>query len=254
MQFPRNLILLLMLGALVHSCSPSRSISGVSGKIVSVDSTALVAEDSAALQIIKPYRDSMQLMMSEKLAETTGPFTKGTPESTLGNFVSDLALESANEYCTLHSLPLPDFCLLNNGGFRSPLPQGDLLLRHAFELMPFDNELVIVTLSGDSVVSLLNYIASKKGAPVSNLKMEIGQGEWRDVTIAGITFRRDQEYRVLTSDYLAGGGDGCLFFRSNSGIVRTHILVRNAIITKMRSMHLQGKKLTPQLDGRIKVY
>ena len=51
-----------------------------------------------------------------------------------------------------------DFCLLNNGGLRTSLPQGNITRRKIFELMPFENELVVVTISKEKMTDLKAYL------------------------------------------------------------------------------------------------
>lgn len=66
-----------------------------------------------------------------------------------------------------------DFAVFNTGGLRRPLPLGNITRGDVFELMPFENELVILTMNGEAVKKLVNFIATKGGAPVSGLRLRI---------------------------------------------------------------------------------
>lgn len=189
--------------------------------------------------------------MREVLAVSSEKMEKGQPESALGNFVSDLCLEVININPGLFKLNPADFCVLNNGGLRSSLPAGNILLKNAFELMPFENELVIVTLKGGSMQNLFSYISERGGVPVSNLRMKITGNGYTDVTINNLPFQNDSTYRVLTSDYLANGGDAMNMFADSLRVETTGLKVRDAIIRYLRDQKNAGQVINPKTDGRI---
>ncbi|MFT6027438.1 MAG: hypothetical protein ACI8P5_001701, partial [Bacteroidia bacterium] len=58
---------------------------------------------------------------------------------------------------------------------------------------------------------------------------------------------------VVTSDYLAEGGDNMNFFKDPLERIRTGIKIRDAIIDDFRVAGLSGKTLSVKLDGRISV-
>jgi 2',3'-cyclic-nucleotide 2'-phosphodiesterase (5'-nucleotidase family) len=207
-------------------------------------------EDASLDSMIVPYRNKLNAQMSEVLIESVSPIDKGQPESRLGNFVADACFETALEIYKADDGAMPDFCVLNNGGLRSMLPKGPVTRKHVFELMPFENELVILTMDGKDVRSLLEYIVSKGGVPVSNLKMSLS-ADVATATIGGVLFNESQKYKVVTSDYLANGGDAMYIFAKN---IRTELLqlkVRDAIIRCMENKNKKNLMLNPVADGRI---
>lgn len=210
-----------------------------------------IAIDSGSLKISDPYRVEMTGKMNRVLARSAQPMEKGQPESELGNFVADLCLLIANRNLESQSLPGADFCVLNNGGLRSSLPEGDVLLRHAFELMPFDNELVVIEMDGKQIGKILDYIADKGGVPVSGLRMSISGGVPGEVFIGGQSFDSSKTYRVLTSDFLAGGGDSMSMFTESKSALNTGIKVREAIIMFLEESGQQKRLITAKKDGRI---
>lgn len=185
--------------------------------------------------------------MNRILAQSAQAMEKGQPESRLGNFVADLCFEQVTGGDHFKA----DFCVLNNGGLRSSLPEGAIRLRNVFELMPFDNTLVILDLDGATTVKLLNYIAKLGGVPVANLRMSIMGDVPRDVFIGGRPFDEKNHYRVLTSDYLAGGGDSMEFFKEAGIVVSTGIPVRDAIISFIEESGEKNRVIIANTDGRI---
>jgi 2',3'-cyclic-nucleotide 2'-phosphodiesterase (5'-nucleotidase family) len=193
----------------------------------------------------------MMALMNGFLVRNEKVMTKGIPESELGNFVSDLVFQAAKDFSRESGLDSADFCLLNNGGFRSSLPTGDILLRHVYELMPFDNEIVVIEISSAATDSLFRYIRGRKGAPVSGLKLVLNDAAWESAVIGVSAFNDSSTYHVVTSDYLASGGDGAGFFLNPLSVSSTGIKIRDAIIQHMKSIHSSGKSISAANDGRI---
>src|SRR5690606_33834419 len=128
------------------------------------------------------------------------------PEGALGNFAADAMRTVAAE-----ALGEPvDIAVTNNGGLRVPIPEGPITVGALFELMPFENALVLLTLSGTQVDSLAGQIARIGGEPVAGLTFTIEEPSRRavDVRVNGEPVDPGRLYRVVTSDYLADIGGG----------------------------------------------
>ena len=191
--------------------------------------------------------------MSEVLAYSAHAMSRATPEGLLNNFVADLCFDIARDlYEPADNQPI-DFCLLNYGGLRASLPAGPVSMANVFELMPFENEMVVVHLSAEKVLELLDYLAeSAVGMPVSGIRLKIADNRVEDVRIGGKAFDPERTYKVLTSDYLAGGGDNMTFFLNPLDYELLGMRIRDAIIMHMREQHAKGQEIESSLDGRIK--
>jgi 2',3'-cyclic-nucleotide 2'-phosphodiesterase (5'-nucleotidase family) len=240
----------LFLLAFVMSCRPSAEIrtSATRQYIFSDSSNSLV--DSSVWKMITPYRDSLNLTMNELLAYSAQPLTKGNPEGLLGNFAADACHQQALAKCMELGIPPQDFTFLNNGGLRVSLPKGAILRKNIFELMPFENELVVLSLDGNQLTELLANIAGRGGAPVSGMMMEIHDKKAVGVKIHSMAVDNTKSYRVLTSDYLAGGGDN-LEFLKNIKKENLNLKVRDAMIYYLQDLQKKGDTLKVILDGRI---
>ena len=205
--------------------------------------------------IILPYRTELDLKMNEVINTSLINMEVGSPEGLLGNFVCDLTYIKAKE---ISAKPV-DFCLLNNGGLRTPLPKGEITRGKIFELMPFENEIVIVELAGKNMLDLIEYIRAKSaitnsrkaGVPVSGLRMIINDDKIPDVTIANFAFDSNKNYRVATSDYLANGGDHMDFFLNPISIENTGMKLRDAILAHIINLNHEKTELNAKLDRRI---
>ena len=189
--------------------------------------------------------------MNQILVESVAPLEKGQPESKLGNMVADACFTEAAVKMNQQQAGAIDFCVLNNGGLRSSLPQGKITLKNIYELMPFENELVVVTLTGTSTESLLKYIVAKGGVPVSNLKMSLSDSALVQAQTGSGLFTKTRNYRILTSDYLSNGGDDMKMFADRVAVEPVGIKVRDAIIQYLQKTGSRNVKLDVNTDGRI---
>ena len=200
---------------LLVSCSPKYVVESHSNKVIKVESEA----DSNIINIITPYEKEIKNKMNEVLSFTKNDLIEGQPQGTLGNFVTDLCLEYNQA----------DICIMNNGGLRSNIYQGEITREEIYTLMPFENELVIINLNREDYIELLNYIAQRGGEPFAGMTIKINQkGEVLDNSWP-VKFEEGEKVRVITSDYLANGGDNMKFLE-NKEQIEVGIKLRDAII------------------------
>jgi 2',3'-cyclic-nucleotide 2'-phosphodiesterase (5'-nucleotidase family) len=210
------------------------------------------AIDSSVYLGILPYQKKIQDSMNQQIAEVVEPLIKETPEGNLGNFVCDALYKKHKDYLTDVNQQA-DFVLLNNGGLRTNIPSGNLIIGKVFELMPFDNELVIVSLDSVGMNEMVEFIAKKGGVPVSQLKLKIQNNFSTDVFVGNEIFNKQKKYKVLTSDYLVNGGDNMLFFKHATEKVLIKKLIRTVLIEYCLDETKKGNKISSKKDGRIQL-
>jgi 2',3'-cyclic-nucleotide 2'-phosphodiesterase (5'-nucleotidase family) len=202
--------------------------------------------DPTAEQIIRPYRDSLSGKMNVVIGTSAKQLSKGQPESELGNFCADAFLKIARD--AIHQGV--DVCIINNGGLRLPsLPQGDITVGKIFELLPFDNMIVVTTVTGDSLQAACDLIAKAGGWPVSGLTFRIENSKAVDVMVNNESLQRDKVYKVVTSDYVANGGDNMFMLKHDSQL-NTGLLMRDAMIDYIKAL---DKPISADLQNRIAV-
>lgn len=170
---------------------------------------------------------------------------KTEPETLLGNFASDLSLLYVN--MSLDSLEQDthaDMAILNFGGLRTSWAKGPITREMVFELMPFENNLVVIEMDSSDMMTMANYLAKSGGQPVSNLTLEIKEGKPNRLFINNLELS-NRTYRVVTSDYLANGGDSMDFFVGKKQI--PYIKLRDAIMWYVE----YKKNIHTQLEKRI---
>lgn len=219
---------------------------------ISIDST--IQKNSATEELIKPYRDLIDEEMNRVLVRSDTIIYKESLESPLGNLIADLSFERAVAECGIKEFSNPDLCLLNFGGLRVNLPEGEIVVRKVFELMPFENELVVVELTPDSLNALIDYIIRVGGQPISNIHMLVDEKNGiRNVLIAGERIDLNKNYHIVTTDYLANGGDRMTFFQSPVSRKNLNVKLRDAILDHFEKVGKAGDTLLPRIDGRLQI-
>jgi 2',3'-cyclic-nucleotide 2'-phosphodiesterase (5'-nucleotidase family) len=206
-----------------------------------------IADDPAVEALVAPFRERMGDRIQEVIGEATGPLSKGWPEGSLGTFAADALLWVAR---TRVSEPV-DMALMNNGGLRVPIAPGPITVGKMFELMPFENMVSVLVLSGEQVEALAATIARRGGEPIAGFTFRIevagGQRLARDVRVAGEPVDSSRRYRLVTNDYLANGGDEFEVLMDALEREDLPLLVRDAFADYVRAVGT----IEPRVEGRI---
>jgi 2',3'-cyclic-nucleotide 2'-phosphodiesterase (5'-nucleotidase family) len=233
------------------SCRNHTFLVKADASVIKFDSTHAIAEDTATLNFIRPYKLKMEALMNDTLAFSEQALTKGSPEGLLNNFIADLLFKTGQEIYKYSSSEKIDICLLNSGGLRSSLPQGAITRGKVFELMPFENYISVVKISGAKTKLLIHFLAKSGGMPESGIIMGIKDTNAVNVKINGLPFDSTQSYMVITSDYLANGGNDMDFFLNPVSRLDLDLKVRDAIIEYLQKEKKNGRKINAVLDKRI---
>lgn len=159
--------------------------------------------DSSLLKQLQPYRDTLVQEFSAYVATAPANLVISRPGSNLMNWCADAVLNSQTANKRLSE---PVICLLNTGGLRSSFGAGKLTLADFYKLMPFDNRVVWIHLPVSKIPEIENYLKQSGGEPIANCFFKNGK-----LDIPSL-LPRDQYIWVLTTDFLANGGDKMHFF------------------------------------------
>ncbi|PCH76926.1 MAG: UDP-sugar hydrolase [Flavobacteriaceae bacterium] len=236
---------------MMFSCTPSKKqLVEIQTRLIPVTDT--YQTDSLIENYILPYRNSVHKEMSTVLSYTPIDLNSfdGKLESTLGNLLADLCYEQANPVFNKRTQKNIDFVLFNHGGIRAPIGKGGITKRHAFQLMPFENTLVVVELTGDKVLEMVTYLnKSNRAHPISkHVKLHFKKDVMTTFTINKQNFDPSKNYYVLTSDYLQKGGDKMNFFANPVSLHELDYKFRAAIL----DYFAKTDTIKTQLDQRFK--
>lgn len=228
MKFCQLFVAFLLLGA----CSQKHAES-FSNTNIKIDSTY----NSFALDsIIHPYRTKVDAIMQEVIGFADSNFVSSAPNSVLSNFVVDAVfkkgLQSAQAYFPEMN-PSNTIGLLNFGGIRASISKGDITIGNIFEIMPFDNIIMVLKIDYSKIDQLLNYLYEKGGQPISNATATLSTTT-KELKINSQSLTKNQPIYIITSDYLSSGGDKMDFLLNPLKKWDTGILIRNALIDEIR--------------------
>jgi len=241
----------LLITVLLVGCH-SLMVTKVNSTNIRIDSTLKITPDPSIESVILPYRIKLAHDMEEVLCTSKVPLFGGRPESTLTNFCADLILQESDSICLKR---YPDMSIsvsmVNRGGLRVPIPKGDVKLQSMFELMPFENEIVFLKMSGADMRRFIDHIASRGGEGVSGMRFGIKEGKGFNPEIQGQPLSDAKNYWLATSDYLANGGDGFEILNSIKERISTGVKFRDMFINHLRALGKKGISIEAKTDGRI---
>lgn len=204
-------------------------------------------KDSSLLTFLQPYSLNVNKTMNDVIGIADAALEKKSPEGTLGNFMVDAFFTMAQDkYATK-----VDVAMVNYGGIRlTQLPAGNVTTGKIFELMPFDNLLILQKIKGNILQQLLDLTAAKGGWPMAGLTMQIKDKKAVNVIIGGKPIDANTIYTVVNSDFIANGGDNADMLRTIPQITNGY-LMRDAIIDYIKKLKSQGKNISAKIENRV---
>jgi 2',3'-cyclic-nucleotide 2'-phosphodiesterase (5'-nucleotidase family) len=146
-----------------------------------------------------------------------------------------------------------DLAVHNKGGIRADVPAGKVSRRALFDLAPFDNELVTLTLAGREIEALLRRTVQAEahsGLELSGASVDVRvRGEDAElvrVLIGGEPLAAERRYRLTTSSFLASGGDGYIELSRARERVVDPIVLRELLEACLR----EQKQAAPSAEAR----
>jgi 2',3'-cyclic-nucleotide 2'-phosphodiesterase (5'-nucleotidase family) len=169
-------------------------------------------ENSAVMEQVEQYDKIIDSVLSEKVGETHTDLDGDNvrqKETNLGDLIADI----------MRSASGADAAIINGGAIRASIRKGEIKAKDIYTVLPFDNYITGVKLTGKQVRQALEHGVSaiEEGAgrfpQVSGLKFTYSRSakpgaRVKDIAIAGELIEPDKEYIVATNDFLAAGGDG----------------------------------------------
>ena len=225
------------------------TLTRIEGKQIPIDS--IISKATHIEEFISPYSTRIEEVLDSALAYAPKPITKedGEFNTTAGNLLADIVRSQANPIFKSRTGKDIDFVLLNHGGIRSIISAGKVSARNAFEVMPFENNIVVAAVNGTAVNDMVAFIVqSGRAHPISGMQIVLDKDrKLRKALINGEPVNPKRTYYVATSDYLVTGGDQMGFFKNNISINDTDYLIRNAMIDYFKKVDT----LAPVIDDRF---
>jgi 2',3'-cyclic-nucleotide 2'-phosphodiesterase (5'-nucleotidase family) len=231
------------------SCKNEHHLTKIEGSRLEINDS--LNSDSSIDEFIKPYRENVNKTLDSVLAYSVDTYSKkdGELNTAIGNLMADAVLQESNPVFSSRTGENIDAVLLNHGGIRAILSKGDVTIRTAYEIMPFENSVVVADLKGKHVKELVNYLTlAKRAHPIAGLEVELDKDyNLKKALINGAIIEDDKTYHIATNDYLYNGGDRMTFFKSSDSLHVLNYKIRNVLIDYFS----KKDTLNPKIDNRF---
>ncbi len=214
---------------------------------------ASIKDDPAVDQMLAVYGPKVRAL-DVVIGKLKGELRKGGAGSgSLGNFVADGMRAEATAKLGKHV----DLALMNGGGLRrQTIAEGDLRARDIFELLPFENALVTLDLTGEQILKLLGVIVTSReaqsGARITYVIKADKSWQIESARLGDKAIDPSAMYTIVTIDYLVNvGGERYGILREGKNPKALGITLRDAMMEYLKSETAAGRDIKPNLDGRF---
>ncbi len=238
--------------------TPAPAAREVGARVTQAPIDASIKDDPAVDQMLAVYAPKVRAL-DVVIGKLKGELRKGGAGSgSLGNFVADGLRVEASEKLGKRI----DLTVMNGGGLRrQTIGEGELRARDIFELLPFENALVTMELTGEQVLKLLGVVVTsheaQSGARITYVikadkSWQIESAKLIDDKGNGRAIDPKATYSVATIDYLVSvGGDRYGVLREGKNTRPLGITLRDAMMAYVKSETAAGRDIKPNLDGRF---
>lgn len=241
------------------------NVNAQTGKLISLDWSGLpvtdaVASDPATAAVVTEYESQVSGALDQPIGRTAVELdgtshASRTRETNLGNFIADAFRQTVKA----------DVGLLNGGTVRVDkiLPVGELTKRDTLAILPFENPVVKLEVSGailraaleNAVSQVVEESESGRFPQLSGATLEfdgrkpVGSRVVK-VTVAGQPLEEQKTYSLAVTSYVAGGGDGYAMFKTAKRLLDAAAApIDSAVLAEVISA---ASPIAPKLEGRVK--
>ncbi len=206
-----------------------------------------VDDDPQMMGIITKWKTKLSAITEEEVTTTTAALTRSYgEESLLGNMVADAMLNAHPSY---------DFAVTNSGGLRQDIDAGRVTVGELISAFPFPNTIVQLEMKGSDVREMFEHGAGlTNGILQASKGVEMAYDESKPIgkrlikcNINGVPLDDAKTYKMLTSNFLADGGDGFLMFKRATSYKNTGVEMLQAMIKYMKTFQTYD----PKIEGRV---
>ncbi len=207
-----------------------------------------VEDDPKMLRVIKRWKDKVKAITDEVVTTSTKAMTRSySEESMLGNMVADAMLNAHPEY---------DFAVTNSGGLRQDVDSGPVTVGELISAFPFPNTIVQLEMKGSDLRVMFEHgagltngiLQASKGVEMAYDESKPKGSRVVKCLIKGEPLDDSKTYKVLTSNFLADGGDGFLMFKKALKYKNTRVEMLDSMVKYMKRFEIYE----PKIEGRVR--
>jgi 2',3'-cyclic-nucleotide 2'-phosphodiesterase (5'-nucleotidase family) len=217
-----------------------------------------IKDDPEVQKMIAPYKTKVD-ELNTPIGKLAGDLKKGgMGGGSLGNFVAD-ALRSVAEKRLGKPVLL---AVINTSGLRkNSITAGDISTTDIFELLPFENALVTLDLTGEQLRRFMDVNVARRNAQSGARILYRTNAEKKQAEIVSIKLgTRDSErdidpkaiYTIVTIDYLVKRGGDYSVLQEGKNVKPLGVTMRDAVLEYVKAETASGRELKANLDGRFR--
>jgi 2',3'-cyclic-nucleotide 2'-phosphodiesterase (5'-nucleotidase family) len=227
---------------------------GARARLLTVDSS--IPDDPDVLKIIAPYEEKVR-ELSKVIGRLEAGLSKtGVGGGSLGNFVTDAIRAQAQAKL---GRPIV-LAMVNNGGLRKiEIAAGELRASDIFELLPFENALVAVDVTGAQLTKILQVVTrdAQSGARIQfkwndRDRPEFISGKLVDANGKEQEIDPNQTYTIITIDYLMRLNSGAYaILQEGKNPTPLNVTLRDAVMSYVKAETAAGRAVRSVVDNRF---
>ncbi len=220
-------------------------------QMICLDSTWDESIDPKLQQYVDKQKAKMGVELDEVIGQCEEALYAYTPASPLSNLLTDMLLKQTPLYTSEEELS-GDLAILNFGGIRTHLPAGDVTVGDIFNLSPFNNTIVVLDIRGSELrKALMRFSERNATAAFAGGQITFLSGTPYKILIQGEPLEEERIYKVITLDFIAGGGDKILNDIEYLSTLNTGVLYRDFLIQEIRKITQTGQSIRGYKDDRV---
>ncbi len=196
--------------------------------------------------LITPYKLEKEASMNVVIGEAAETMEVAYPESKLTNLIADILLTEGRKY-----IVDVDMAITNIGGIRRTLFAGPITIGDVFEILPFDNSLLVLEYKGSDILVLADAVAVKGGESIAGMTLTIRDGKAENVRVGDEEVDTARVYKVVSTDYLSWGNDQLEPLANYIKSTSLNMMMRDAMFDYVTCATIKGEKISSKLDNRI---
>ncbi|ARD22641.1 MULTISPECIES: bifunctional UDP-sugar hydrolase/5'-nucleotidase UshA [Shewanella] len=191
--------------------------------------TEEIEKDQTVYDMLKPYQERGQELLDVVISYTDGKLEGDrevvrVEQTNLGNLLTT----AYSEFVTNNFNVTADFGVMNSGGIRASIAEGDISYRDVLTVQPFGNFVAYVTMTGSEVKDYLANVAVKTGGgypQLNNVAMDVQctEGTVDIASLGGRAFDEQENYTFSVIHFSAAGGDDYPIINQHPNYIDTQL-------------------------------
>ncbi|MBI5495235.1 MAG: bifunctional metallophosphatase/5'-nucleotidase [Deltaproteobacteria bacterium] len=203
------------------------------------------APSEGILGVAAEARTQAETRGAEVLATIPAGLTRAEPVNTMGYLVVDSWLDA---------LPYAEFAFTNTGGFRQDVDGGPVRMRDIIGAMPFDNYLMVVSLTTEQIMDVMENPQTLPGGLTAEVSVDAAgkRAVKRLLDRRGQPLEAGRKYRCIVNDFMYRGGDRYRLKEYDPNPEETAMHWREPVVRYLRAAGKAGKPVTVATSPRLR--